>query len=473
MKLKRQTSLNHYQISIAHLIQCSAHYILVAPNTLTIQITASLNSLSGRTTSIHANKRSSVFESLPAKQNLRIIASIDYIDYIKPDNICGTESLLRGVKPSKNKSLDATENTEIFPGNYTVYRNDRSSRGGGVFIAVQSNIASVECVDGITNCEIETVESTLKGKKDFYISSFYMPKRNTYDLEQLSSALSLTINLQQKQYVLCGDFNCTDINWNTLSVPNDINVQDRPMQQKLIDLSVENSLTQVHDQPIRQGNILDLVFASNPSLVKSSVNLDSKPIYSKTKPRKIYLFQEANLDNLKLSCKLKVIKFPRYTNMRMLRHFRMYSKLTLLKYIEENVASKTVKKEHCLPWLNRNRKEYIRKKARFENWSKFRNIQKEWIKNKNSKPFWEYVKSKKKENIALASPITKRFQCSVDTGTLPAGWRNANISPVFIKGDGHLAENYRPVSLTTVLCYFRTSHLWTFPEAFLETFHPD
>ena len=42
------------------------------------------------------------------------------------------------------------------------------------------------------------------------------------------------------------------------------------------------------------------------------------------------------------------------------------------------------------------------------------------------------------------------FQYSLDTGTLPLYWRNANVTPVSKKG--HLAENYRPVSLTTVSC---------------------
>ena len=38
------------------------------------------------------------------------------------------------------------------------------------------------------------------------------------------------------------------------------------------------------------------------------------------------------------------------------------------------------------------------------------------------------------------------------SGKLPSDWRSANISPVFKKGDSHLAENYRPVSLTSVSC---------------------
>ena len=34
-----------------------------------------------------------------------------------------------------------------------------------------------------------------------------------------------------------------------------------------------HNLTQVHNQPTREGNLLDLVFVSNPSLVKSSTNV--------------------------------------------------------------------------------------------------------------------------------------------------------------------------------------------------------
>jgi hypothetical protein len=52
----------------------------------------------------------------------------------------------------------------------------------------------------------------------------------------------------------------------------------------------------------------------------------------------------------------------------------------------------------------------------------------------------------------IAPFIANIFQLSLDTGTLPSDWRDANISSVFKKGDKHTASNYRPVSLTSVLC---------------------
>jgi hypothetical protein len=51
----------------------------------------------------------------------------------------------------------------------------------------------------------------------------------------------------------------------------------------------------------------------------------------------------------------------------------------------------------------------------------------------------------------LAPVITDMFQHSIKTGTLPTDWRNTNITPVYKKGDTHLPENYRRVSLTSVL----------------------
>lgn len=52
----------------------------------------------------------------------------------------------------------------------------------------------------------------------------------------------------------------------------------------------------------------------------------------------------------------------------------------------------------------------------------------------------------------IAPILCMIFQRSLDTGRLPPDWLEANITAVFRKGDCHKAENYRPISLTSVPC---------------------
>ena len=52
----------------------------------------------------------------------------------------------------------------------------------------------------------------------------------------------------------------------------------------------------------------------------------------------------------------------------------------------------------------------------------------------------------------LGPVFSHLFQQSIDTGEIPKEWSLANICPLFKKSDRSLACNYRPVSLTCVLC---------------------
>ena len=52
----------------------------------------------------------------------------------------------------------------------------------------------------------------------------------------------------------------------------------------------------------------------------------------------------------------------------------------------------------------------------------------------------------------LAPILQIIFQRSIDQGKLPSIWKEANVSPIFKKGDKTDPANYRPISLTCVLC---------------------
>ncbi|KAK8748335.1 hypothetical protein OTU49_016085 [Cherax quadricarinatus] len=52
----------------------------------------------------------------------------------------------------------------------------------------------------------------------------------------------------------------------------------------------------------------------------------------------------------------------------------------------------------------------------------------------------------------LCVPLTTIFNTSLETGQLPEVWKTANIVPIFKKGDRKEALNYRPVSLTCIVC---------------------
>ena len=52
----------------------------------------------------------------------------------------------------------------------------------------------------------------------------------------------------------------------------------------------------------------------------------------------------------------------------------------------------------------------------------------------------------------ISTPFATVFNLSLEEGVVSLEWKEANIVPLFRKGSRNKSENYRPVSLTLVIC---------------------
>ena len=135
------------------------------------------------------------------------------------------------------------------------------------------------------------------------------------------------------------------------------NASDREIQQALIDITNEHGLKQVHNQPTRQDNILDLVFTNNPSLVKSSTSVpeindhamvvtdcDIKPVYNKQKPRKVYLFSKANCEKIYSACENLSVKIQNMVKLKDSLEIWTTFKTEIQNAMDTFIPSKTLKR---------------------------------------------------------------------------------------------------------------------------------
>ena len=56
------------------------------------------------------------------------------------------------------------------------------------------------------------------------------------------------------------------------------------------------------------------------------------------------------------------------------------------------------------------------------------------------------------EQMCRPAPLAHVFNMSLQEGIVPSEWKEANIIPLFKKGSRNKSVNYRPVSLTSIIC---------------------
>jgi len=72
--------------------------------------------------------------------------------------------------------------------------------------------------------------------------------------------------------------------------------------------------------------------------------------------------------------------------------------------------------------------------------------------NKSSGPDYIHPRILKECATVLSLPLWILFSSSMSEGQLPDTWKKAKVAPLFKKGSRTHVANYRPISLTSIVC---------------------
>ena len=108
--------------------------------------------------------------------------------------------------------------SEFMPPTYQVFRSDRQTctTGGGVLLAINSNLVSREELHLETNGEMICASVSIKSYPTLYLGAFYRPHHGISLLDkQCLNELDLSISRipNNCHIILAGDFNLPDVDW--------------------------------------------------------------------------------------------------------------------------------------------------------------------------------------------------------------------------------------------------------------------
>ena len=352
------------------------------------------------------------------------------VESTQPDVIVCTETWL-------NSDI---ANGEIFSQDiakkFNVFRRDREhTKGGGVFIAVSSDLVCSREYKLETDCEILWVKICIAGCKSLHICAYYNPhEENELSLANFVKSVQLVHNLSSHIWI-AGDMNFPGYDWlNNCLKPN---CSYPSLTTRLVDLIDDCGFTQMVTAPTRGANTLDLFITNNDSLINTVkyipglsdhdivyVEGDINPIVNKQKPRKIFLYNKADWVGLRKHINDFSESFVS-TNLlhpgKSVNQLWDSFKLELEKSINKYIPFKSAKRRNGLPYMTteikrlmkkrdklhpkkdptyKKLKHLVQKKLRAEYWLYIEDVitpLDNTDKYKASKRFWSFVKHSKSD----------------------------------------------------------------------------
>ena len=160
------------------------------------------------------------------------------------------------------------KNSEIFPDSFDAIRKDGvGDAHGGVFIAFRRDLLCTETPELDTKCEIIWCKLNIIGCRTLYLGSFYCPPSRTEKeyLEAFNISLTRIMSNKNAHVLFGGDFNCGNIEWSTMQVPE--GVTQRQVQSQLLEIVQDHCLSQIVNFHTREDKTLDLLLTNSPSPV--------------------------------------------------------------------------------------------------------------------------------------------------------------------------------------------------------------
>ena len=331
-------------------------------------------------------------------------------------------------------------NSELCLNDYDIFRNDRSSRGGGVFIAVRKELCG-EALPFCKDLESIFVKVNVKGRKSVIFGSVYRPPNSPFDFSLKTVNQIHEIFDKHKNAVFClgGDFNLPDINWEQEEIVS--NQNPFALNSLFLTMAQDLSLNQIINFPTRGTSILDLLFTNRPEIFKSpkllagvgdheiiSHNIVLKPFFKKPAKRKILLWSKADESVLLAETKsLKEKLFKLFDCKSNVIEIWEFIKKEIENIIETNVPSKLTTSRQHQPWIDTKTKRLLRRKQKWYQkakqsndpniWKKFKKIKtttqrtcrqthnshlNSIFHNDNSnKKLFSYIKNLRQENVGV------------------------------------------------------------------------
>ena len=244
------------------------------------------------------------------------------------------------------------------------------------------------------NCENICVEIMLQQKRKLIMSVFHRQPNGSTD--QLLSFENSTVNNKVGMSpntitMIGGDFNCGDVDWETLSV--NPGSHTKTAHETLLNIVGDHHLTQVVHEETRQSRTLDLFLVTHPGWVKSTnvipgmsdhdivvTDVNINLVKQKRVPRSIHLYAKADWEKVKVTASKFRDSFATVT-----QHFNEEEKWRHFKsFLDEvlsHIPNKLCSSKRHVPWLTNSikrickRKQHLHrkaKKARFDQaWARY------------------------------------------------------------------------------------------------------